>query len=435
MFSKYIAIGCFLLSAFPAALFSAHMGTYDPTTGRCGGLPEETCSAFSVEFTPENNSYSIVACTAPEDRSTSTFALAKMELTLDYQERAAIPPQNGEAISCRRDTFTEKPMWIASATQSPDGASLVISDPLRSGLVVYDTSGHSKSVVSSVKGSPEFLLKPSYISCAGKEYLVDGGDGRFIYLDSNLRVTRSMVLGESGPEGTVSVVYSFAPMSSSVLAIGDIKKSDGNWVTALIRIDPQEPKKFAILHEIGGLNDPARTFYHIGLTYLANLNGIGYILLMQKSPALYRVGDGLVPLGSPALSRMLRRPDLPKPSGAGSYVELYAKIEKSEMPAGLFGWHNFLYVLLRKPGSEAGETIWTLVKIHPGTGEIVGFPILLPTRSSHLLVVPGPRRWMLIEKGSYEGLGRQALGSLISLPAAWVENGKLPEGYECINSR
>jgi hypothetical protein len=47
--------------------------------------------------------------------------------------------------------------------------------------------------------------------------------------------------------------------------------------------------------------------------------------------------------------------------------------------------------------------------------------ITLPTRASHLLVIPGKKRWAFVEKGSVQAFGQQDVKGLLLIPTSWIE--------------
>jgi hypothetical protein len=165
-------------------------------------------------------------------------------------------------------------------------------------------------------------------------------------------------------------------------------------------------------------------FYQLGLPYIATLGSDGYLISMENPVGIYRSRKGvrgLEPLA--AFPRGFEEsPELPTLTVKNEFVGLMAKVEQSKMPAGLYGWKDFLYVLTREP--EGQSTRWMLFKVDPRRDEIVG-STLLPTRANHLTVIPGPKKWAFIEKGRVEGWVRQQINHLFFVPSSRLE-GKMP---------
>ncbi|RMH25195.1 MAG: hypothetical protein D6692_11605, partial [Planctomycetota bacterium] len=92
--------------------------------------------------------------------------------------------------------------------------------------------------------------------------------------------------------------------------------------------------------------------------------------------------------------------------------------------AGLYGWKDYLYVLTREP-REDGGTRWSLHRIDPRADKL-GRTVVLPTRSAHVVLAPGPRYWAVVEKGSVEADGGQTLDGLLLVPSSWIEKAPSP---------
>ena len=68
------------------------------------------------------------------------------------------------------------------------------------------------------------------------------------------------------------------------------------------------------------------------------------------------------------------------------------------MPYGLYSWNGSLFVL--RHVVDRGERLWFLDKVDPASGKLEG-TVQIRSTAKHLLLVPGPKNWALVEKGDF----------------------------------
>lgn len=324
-------------------------------------------------------------------------------------------------ITGTRQDLKNSPAWAISGAWAP-GDSIIIIDSLHSHVLRFSPRGEPlKPIVSPGKGAKAFP-KPSIIHpLAQGGYLLEDEDGHLLKMDQSLRPLKSFDLLKygSGRKGSIRSVYNWAPFGSDVLTFSDVEDK-GAWFSAFLRVPLGNPANFEILRRIE-IQDPTRNFYLFGNSYVTTLADKGYFLVMDETPFLVEAAKGAPPRRMAALQGLLsRRPDLPENKGIGSVRSLFQALEDSAMPVGLYGWNNFLYVLMRRPKDSTDGTEWSLTKIDPRADKVVSNG-QIDTDASHLTVIPGPKNWAFLEKGSVEGLGKQEILGVLLVPTARIE--------------
>jgi len=248
--------------------------------------------------------------------------------------------------------------------------------------------------------------------------------GRLIWLDEHQQPIREEELtGRRGPSGILRAVYQLTFSSQDeAFVFGDVERTDGSWLRGIIRVPLRPGGELQSVHRIAPL-DPNFDLYRLGNPYLASVGGRAYFLDLREPVSLNILPVGtepkrrLVVLSSLARSARITQPaDLEEPEAT---TALYRGLEESTLPAGLYGFKGFLYLLTRRPGQE-GKTSWTLTKLDPADGKEL-YSISLPTSAPHLTVIPGEHHWALVEKGPVERWGRQTISIAVFVPTEWIE--------------
>jgi hypothetical protein len=148
-----------------------------------------------------------------------------------------------------------------------------------------------------------------------------------------------------------------------------------------------------------------------------------YYVAMGKHPAIYAAAPGADPIATglfPADPKLQTRPDFTTPiTGPASAVKIFKELEGFTVASGLYSLDGQLYLLTRQP--ESGQTAWFFYKIDPASEKVIG-ALRLPTSAPHLTVVPSKDSWILIERGTVEGLQRQTIDKIIVIPASLVSS-------------
>jgi hypothetical protein len=348
------------------------------------------------------------------------------EPTLLAQERSAAQPL---VNSCPPVALEVHPGWSISGTWSTD-EELVIVDAKENRLLWFNTTGRveqhePESLRLEFREAGKDNFKPTTIASVGSTLWLQLTGSRMAKLDSSAsRVeTRFDLSGlRVSEEKKIGFVFRYSLMDTEdLLGFADLRTASGVWSSGFVRISLGDPLQARVLREVK-LEDPDRLWYRLGFPYLASVDGTAFILdiggeefriLKNESGTV-----GTVPLESfPKAIR--KRPDLPDFFRPNSLVDVMAAVEALTMPVGLHGWEGSLYILWRRPGIEDQD--WLLTKVDPEKDELIG-TVILPSHAHHLLVVPGPRYWALVEKGVVEAWGTQKIESMRLVPSELIRN-------------
>ncbi len=114
-------------------------------------------------------------------------------------------------------------------------------------------------------------------------------------------------------------------------------------------------------------------------------------------------------------------PDLPPLSQMEHYPQWWQAVENASFPASLYAEGPHLYVLIRL--AAAGGPEWELHAVDP-VAESLLHRVRLPTRATHISLVPGPRHWVLLEASSYFDEESRRPTRLLLLDAEAIRNGE-----------
>ena len=326
-----------------------------------------------------------------------------------------------ETIAGRSFQLNFLPAWTFFGCWDTGGDSFILVDTLRSQVLRYSSHG---TLLDDIAGSASLggttITKPSVIIKSSSGLIIEDEDGKLVWLDSAYRQTKTLDLLDivKNKYEDLESVWGWVPQSKELLVLGDLKSQAG-WYTALLRVPFQEPSDFEVLQRIE-ISDPARSFYLLGNMYLAVLGEKSYFLSMTDYPSILEFGNlGTKPRILSALKEMLSvRPLLPEKRGVGSVRELFRAVERSTMPVSLYGWKDYLYGLVRENSDD--QTHWVLVKIDPRADRIVRKQ-RIETQAKHVVLIPGPDAWLLVEKGSVLGLGQQSIDGVRLLPSDLIK--------------
>jgi hypothetical protein len=334
----------------------------------------------------------------------------------------------GAQEGCLPRKLLPSPAAVTSGVFSADGETLLLSDPVSQTLFPFSSDGRAQGKLPPALAKALQDLPPQWIARQDNRLLLGLPRSRVVTLGDNYSLKAEETISTSEVKSKkqdlkLLGMYRWQPVGSDILAFSDIEESDQRYASAFVRFPARDPASFEVLHSIGMLA-PMKAFYQLGFPYIASLGGEGYAVLMKNPIEIYRSRnrEEWRPLSANAVPDGFEQsPELPTYESQEDIIPVMASVEKSKMPVGLYGWKGFLYMLTREP--EGQGTRWTIFKIDPRREEVVG-STLLPTRASQLVVIPGPKRWAIIEK-SIEGWRHERIGDLILVPASRLE-GKMP---------
>lgn len=331
--------------------------------------------------------------------------------------------------ACSHVALEERPGWTISGSWSADN-ELIVVDARRNRLLWFDTDGqlqHDEAgdLRLEFREGDEDRFTPTAVAQDGDTVWLQLTGSRMAKLDETAsRVEKRFTLdgAKVSDAQEVSFVFRWSLMEGGeLLGFADLKTTSGVWSSGFFRLDLDFPLQAKVFREVS-LDDPARLWYRLGHPYLASIGETAYVLDVGSKDLRILKSEpnsvGTTPLE--AFPRAIRRrPELPAFDRPNDLVELMAEVEASTMPTGIYGWKGYLWIVWRRPGIEGQE--WLLTKIDPERDKVEG-TVILPSQAHHLLVVPGPHYWALVEKGVVRGWGTQSIDSMRLIPADLIES-------------
>lgn len=331
------------------------------------------------------------------------------------------------------------PYWTFSGSWSSDGSSLMLVDVVRKALVSYPVAGGEGVAalgrLDRLEASRDGQL--SLLHPHGDGFLLEGLDGQLSRLSADLNPLRrfdSLLVDDSTP-GLRSLDSWHALDDDTVLLYGDYRHFTGRWLSVFARASLSEPGRVEVLKALPAAS-PVRRFYLNAQCFLTGAAGKGYFLYLGRDdtamgPEIWEVdavGDARrslrrLDLNLPSALRSVKM-HLPEPGGRDYVKALFAAQAQAQSAVGLMGHGELLYLLARQPTPQAGVH-WTLTVIDPAQARVLR-TLHLPTRAPHVMLVPGPDRWALVEKGPVQGFGVQSIGEAMLLPGEWFSGEATP---------
>lgn len=326
-------------------------------------------------------------------------------------------------------------MWVFSGSfSSPTQLDLV--DVLNDRLLQIDAStarylDGTSSVIEKVITRAFGDFQPSAIATDRKNQRtwIQLVGGRFLELreDNALASTAkpTQLWGTQLEENARLVaVLRWAIMGDRLVGYGNFRMSDaelktGFYVTNLKNTsDAEVVVSYPESHQ-------ALTWYRMGYPYVATVGNRGYVLNVDGDLSIGQIrrekSSDRFSLewfaGLPeAVPSSVTLPTFTTPQ---DYIDLMEEVESMTIPAGLYGWNGRLYLLWRTKKADSQE--WWLSEIDAESGVYLG-QVKLPSTAEHVVVVPGPRYWALVDKGRIKGFGMQAVEGVTLIPSSMIEN-------------
>jgi hypothetical protein len=321
---------------------------------------------------------------------------------------------SGHLITGTRFSFSTPPAWTYSGVWSNN--SLLLVDVMRSSIMIYNYEGVFQRHLPAISGGHSFS-EPSTLKAAGGRYWLEDEDGKFLSLDARLKFLGpplDLKMKAIGPQGSIRAVLQWIPSEDHLLVFGDLYK-DNEVASAFLWVPIENPGRFEILGTID-IEDPARTFYTVGLPLLAVVNGEPWYLVMDE--VTYLAGPGRrfkFTIPGKVGREDLRRTELTKDRSLYATQTVFRQLEEARLLPGIYGWHGALFLLARSP-MERGRSTWSMMKLDPRSGSI-RWHRLIDSTANHLIVVPGEQYWAFIEKGPVHSPGVQPVNSFLRVPA------------------
>lgn len=325
------------------------------------------------------------------------------------------------APECRRSTLDPAPQWLSGGAWSADGARLVLADLGGGRLLSFEESGGKGRVISYPGSGDLEFTRPLDLAAAGDGYLMPDGQSHFLWLDAELKPLRSLRFapGQEVP-GPVSPVRLFGfPRfvldGPALLALTYVQ--EGTAFRRAVHRVQLEPLR--LLEDFGDVSPTGEVspFFWMADSALASVGGQAYRLSFDGTAGIERLSAPRHRLAAfpPGFASL---PALP-PWSPETTVTSYQIVATSRIARGLYGRGDRLYVLTHQP--ESGGHRWELTEIDPRK-DVLGRTLRLPTLSPELTLVPGPKSWVLIERGAVTGVQQQQTRSMVWIPTAWIED-------------
>jgi hypothetical protein len=330
---------------------------------------------------------------------------------------------------CQRVALRPQPSWTESAAWSSSGEDLIVVDTLYNKALRYSKAGRTTGSLPDAVESMLERLYPLRIRSENSSFILQLANSRFMRLDHDYRPQEMVDLRRDTrrPDGWYATyLFQWAPAGKDLLGYGDYEyqESADQYVerSGILRIPLGMPASFEVLDiPLSAQDDSTRVLYRLGYPYFSSLGSDGVVLAMYENPRIYldKEGGGIVSLEAfpdeiRERPRIEQRFDLP-----ADFPLVMREVEQKALPAGIFGWKDFLYLLHRRP--QNGGTLWSLTKIDPREDRIVGTSTL-NTSANHLTAVPGEKEWAFLEKGPVEAFGKQNVRSVLLVPSETIEH-------------
>jgi len=367
----------------------------------------------------------------------SLLAAVVLSFSLVAQAQQA---QLASADKCRAFRIPDRlqPDWTISADWlKPD--VLVVADSVGGKLLHYSPDGkflgRDPEILRKAVEKAEFgKFHPSGFAVASTNTTwIQMFGGRFVRVDEYKSVQRTLDLRDlpAGHDRKIAGVYDWTLAGDYFVGFGNFQDVAETWSTGFFSVSLDDRLKAHVVKELPRY-PPERVWYRLGFHYLTSIGDIGYgitvdeksnrielVRIPPRTGSIERLGVRLRPLQDP--------PSLEDYTTPEEYIQLMKEVEGSTMPIGLYGWQDDLYLVWRSY-SRARAQEWFVTKIElfgDGNSRTSGVKILgtmkLPTTANHLMVVPGPKYWALIEKGPVEGFGLQEERILRYVPSPMIE--------------
>jgi hypothetical protein len=351
-----------------------------------------------------------------------TLTRASLSVSLLLSLLSQLP---ATAVTCNTRLFNKPPSWISTVTLN--ASEILIADPKSNRLLSYNIHTSSTKVVS-VPGT----ISPTAVTRIMDGFLIqDQEKGVVIGPDKQLVASVDLRQTKAAGAGLGSLYSNWVARGATFVGYGSVKKfnlasgsddSSRGFSLGFIKGQITASAGFSKVELLEATDN--NTLYLFGLPYFAsNNNGLFFVRMVGQRASIQHVREGTRPeleevRGFPDAFREI--PKLNTPSlGPATTASRFAEIEKSKMAAGLFGQGSMLYLLTRQPAQGGDGTEWWLYQIDPTKPKPQGV-VRLPTKASHLSVVPGPTSWYLIERGVVRGWGEQDIKTVVEIPAEWI---------------
>lgn len=401
----------------------------------------------------------VACCPSAFDQALGVFGMKSWEILMDKNTPAALGPltslivalvsilpiaggANGAPLGsqpdCIRRGLGYQTLWVFSAARDPADDSILVVDPLRNALLRLDPYQGQIESLSLPQGGGSFRLSPVAVKSSNEGAMLEVSTGELLRLTTgsgSLTVETAETWQPKVKASSLDAMWTWAlggSDSSELIACGDIAYlSEGkrSWRRGLVRLSPRNPGRVEVLYA-SAVSDPRWVYCRAGIQMFAYVEGKFFVLLEgDKGAGVYVVGEDSTELERlpDAPSELVNLPSLPNYHDLEGFSFLLRAMEESDMAVGLYSWESSLYLLRRR--QEGAHTEWSLNGIDPETGRFKG-SLVLPTTADQIVVVPGDRDWIFLEKGSLVENGHQGVKAVLLVSSKAIRAASEESGIE-----
>ena len=317
-------------------------------------------------------------------------------------------------VHCSVSEASSLPVYATQGSWSPDGSKLLLVDPAKNEVYIYGGAGLE---YLGTMPPPAFVGKnafyPVSVRPVGKEMLVEGYPQRLVLLGDRYQVKTALhpldiavTSKKSVKRNQVKSLWNWTVAGGDIVACSDIEQADGSWITGIVRFPMGDSTHFQEFAP-SDFKEPGWVFCRLGFPYFASIGDNAYVLLFRGQPGIYESSPGAKELRrlNDYAPDNLQPVQLPEFSSRLQFAAATMRaVEETTMPVGIYGWDGSLYVLYRQ--FDYRSTRWVLHQVDPKTGKLLG-QAEIHVDATHLMLIPGDKRWALVQKGPALRLGEE----------------------------
>lgn len=334
------------------------------------------------------------------------------------------------ASMCSRVNLENAPGSIAAAVwQHGEQGVVLLANDTRS-LVLYDLAGKRTRRVSSPGDGPYDFNVPLGIQQTDDGYLVNDENQHFVWLDAAFKGVDSFDVRKDRRDGADEIWLDAQSIVSGKEATGVLSRSARDGADyGIFRMRLQRGAEPRLVRAIDVPGDRA---HHAGSLWSFRMYQAEYRLLAKVGDRVYWLELDpsrrlhLMELGAagavtelegvlPAISAQWPK-TLPENVSVEDVPAVLATLERATLVSGLFSDGERLFVLAHTPAAQGLR--WSVLALDRAARH-VEFERELPTAAPEIVVLPGARRFALVELGAVSGHLRPPK-SLLLLSREWL---------------
>lgn len=416
-----VALVTLVLLGLPLAAAETSEGTMT-ASGNCIGAPRG-CGGQAAHFLFRSPPAFLYASLPPLGCGFGAPTVQLAQYPPPHLYSLAVAAGRREKVGkCQRVWPARTPAWTYSGVVSAEGDTFLLVDSLEAQVVRYSAAGDFLGMLPEATRDFNRAYVPNAIVRTESGFALSfEGRPDLMVLDQAYRVLgKKSLRARHSDKNFVDGTFQWAlSKGNDLVTCSDFQQND-RWQSGILRIPDKNPAQFQVFLA-SNFRNAEWLFCRLGFPYIANLGDTAYVYLLNEQPGIYAIGHGAAaePKFLAQLDKKLRlRPSLPSFSTPYEFAHTMQAVEIATMVTGLFAWENSLYLVHREPvGPSLEETRWSLYKVDPTTGAVLASTVL-PTTTNHIVVIPGPKSWLVVEKGPVvDFLGQQKVKSFLIVPA------------------